>query len=165
MERTLLILRHAKSGWASGHTDHQRPLDERGRRAAPEVGAMLSRMGWLPDLILSSDAERTRETVERMLGENDLVVSTLFLSALYLPRPDDMLRCLAGVPASVRTVMLVSHNPGCEELVWQLTGERVVMKTANVARLEVTPAWSGMLEAKEGSVRLQAVLRPSRSVD
>jgi phosphohistidine phosphatase len=60
--RTLLIVRHAKSDWEAGAPDHERPLNGRGRREAPELGRRLSRAGLRPDLVVCSDAARAQET-------------------------------------------------------------------------------------------------------
>jgi phosphohistidine phosphatase SixA len=67
MRRRLMIMRHAKSSWKGQvPTDHDRPLNTRGRRDAVRVGKRLAKLGWVPDLVVSSDSRRTRETWERM---------------------------------------------------------------------------------------------------
>ena len=62
--RRLILLRHAKSDRPAGVADHERPLNDRGRRAAPAVGAHLAEAGIKPDLALVSTATRTQETWE-----------------------------------------------------------------------------------------------------
>ena len=67
MQRRLMLMRHAKSSWKSQvPTDHERPLNERGRRDAARVGKRLAKLGWVPDLVVGSDSRRTEETWERM---------------------------------------------------------------------------------------------------
>jgi hypothetical protein len=67
MQRRLMIMRHAKSAWSSDvASDHERPLNKRGRRDAPRVGKRLAKLGWVPEFVVSSDSRRTRETWERM---------------------------------------------------------------------------------------------------
>jgi len=67
MQRRLMLMRHAKSAWQSqAPSDHERPLNERGRRNAPRVGKRLAELGWVPDHVIGSDSRRTRETWERM---------------------------------------------------------------------------------------------------
>ena len=62
--KKLLLLRHAKSSWgAADLTDFERPLNERGRRDAPLVGEFIREQGLRPDLVISSPAQRTRETI------------------------------------------------------------------------------------------------------
>lgn len=59
-------MRHAKSSWSHGGRDHDRPLNDRGRRAAKAVGAVLRARKFMPDMIWSSDSARTRETVVQL---------------------------------------------------------------------------------------------------
>ena len=57
--KTLLVLRHAKSSWSRPElTDHDRPLNKRGKRSAPLMGALLDEQDIVPDLIISSTARR-----------------------------------------------------------------------------------------------------------
>ena len=64
MSRELLVLRHAKSAWdTNAPSDFERPLAKRGRRAAPRVGRWLEEQGLIPDHVVSSPAERAKQTV------------------------------------------------------------------------------------------------------
>ena len=69
--RTLLVMRHAKSSWSTGVTDHERPLNARGRADAPRMAAALRELGWIPDHVLCSDAERTRRAINAEREEID----------------------------------------------------------------------------------------------
>ncbi len=60
--RRLILFRHAKSAWPQGVPDNERPLAERGRLAAPLMGAYIARHGLIPDLALVSPARRTEQT-------------------------------------------------------------------------------------------------------
>jgi phosphohistidine phosphatase len=161
MSRSLLIMRHAKSSWRGDFLDHQRPLNERGRAAAAEMGEQILTRAIRPDLVFCSDAERTRETLERVAHAAGAAWPAQHLSALYLPRPDDMIRVAASAPASVQTLLLLGHNPACEEVILRLSGERVVMKTAFLAVLRTALPWTSLLEAREGEVRFEGLIRPS----
>ena len=66
--RTLILMRHAKSSWTADLADHERPLNKRGAKDAPRIAAYLEKRGWLPELVLCSDAVRTRATLVLMLG-------------------------------------------------------------------------------------------------
>ena len=69
--KTLLILRHAKSSWKEeGIDDLERPLNKRGKRDAPRIGTLLREKDLVPDLILSSSAERARKTTELVAQES-----------------------------------------------------------------------------------------------
>lgn len=110
MTRRLILMRHAKSGWDSpARDDHARPLNARGRRAATALGGWLRKGGYVPDAILSSSSERTRETAAR-LGFD---APAEYTNALYLAGPRRMLAELAG--ANAQCVLMLGHNPGIAE--------------------------------------------------
>ncbi|WP_170429332.1 SixA phosphatase family protein [Ruegeria arenilitoris] len=125
MSRRLILTRHAKSSWDSlALADHDRPLNKRGRKSAPAIGAWLRENEWLPDEVLSSTATRTRETWDRMgLQANKLC----FHRALYHAEPADMLIELSG--ATGHTVLMLGHNPGISAF-----AERIVKHPPDHAR-------------------------------
>ncbi len=115
MTLRLILTRHAKSDWASAAMgDHDRPLNARGRRQAPLIGEWLAAKGTLPDMVLCSDALRTSQTLDLILGELPTTPRVLHLAALYLADPDSMLGCLQRADGD--TVMMVGHNPGIATL-------------------------------------------------
>ena len=72
--KTLLVLRHAKSSWKQAElSDHERPLNKRGRRDAPRVAAFIHDSGLGPDLILSSTAVRARRKIGGRVQDHDAV--------------------------------------------------------------------------------------------
>jgi phosphohistidine phosphatase len=127
---TLLVLRHAKAE-TEGPSDKERALSKRGRRAAARVGELLSDR--LPDLVLSSTSLRTRETVELLTKAAGYFGPIELSDALYLAEPAACIRVLRERGGKAERIMLVGHNPGLEELVGQLTGERVTLPTAGLA--------------------------------
>ncbi|QIZ82614.1 histidine phosphatase family protein [Thalassovita gelatinovora] len=101
-------MRHAKSGWDDPSlSDHERPLNKRGRQSATALGVWLRREGYFPDLVLCSDAVRTRETLDRLNLETEARV----LSALYLAPPGILLQHLHQ-SEQMPTVLMIAHNPG-----------------------------------------------------
>lgn len=113
----LLLARHAKSSWDHPSlSDHDRPLNERGRRAAPRVGAALQELGFVPDLVYSSTSARTRETWALMKEELGTDVEVDFHPDLYLASPGTMLGAVQSAPAAVATLMILAHNPGTHAL-------------------------------------------------
>jgi len=115
-ERRLYLLRHAKSSWKEqGLADHDRPLARRGRRAARAIGGHLREQGVEPELVLCSTARRARETLERIepaRARSDVRVEP----GLYAAPPAVLLARLHEIPAAVRSVMVIGHNPGLQEL-------------------------------------------------
>lgn len=140
-------MRHAKSSWKSGApTDHGRPLNKRGRKAAPKVGAELAARGWVPTLVLSSDSTRTRETFQRMKEALGFEGEVEFLSSLYHAGIAEAREVLRGVPDDVKRVLVLGHNPGWEELVAYLCAQSVVMKTGCAALLRGKGSWEELIE-------------------
>lgn len=137
--KTLLILRHAKSSWDDASLDdRERPLNARGRRDAPRMGDLLRDERLIPDVVITSDAVRAHTTalaVAQAAGySRDIVVDPV----LYHASPEDVHAVLKSVPnANDRTVMIVGHNPGLEDLIDQLTGEPHDLPTAALAQLEL----------------------------
>lgn len=160
MQRRLIVMRHAKSSWDNpSGIDHERPLNERGLRDAPRVGAALVELGWVPDLVLSSDAQRTRETMAGMREAFPDKVETTFLSSFYHMGPKAVQEVVPTVDEAVKCLLVLGHNPGWEDLVHSLSGELVMMKTATAALLTRDLAgWKSAFESD--SWKLEQVIGP-----
>jgi phosphohistidine phosphatase len=129
--RRIWLLRHAKSDWADAHLkDHDRPLNNRGRRSAAQVATTLHREKIHLDLVLVSTARRAADTANHL----DLPITRD--SALYNASANDLVHRLREVPADVMSVMLVGHNPGIEELAMHL-GDDDGMSTATLLAFDV----------------------------
>jgi phosphohistidine phosphatase len=107
--KRLILMRHAKSDWSGGpSSDHDRPLNPRGRRASAQLGDWLRAAALIPDEVLCSSAMRTRETCLRLgLPQN---VPVREIKALYLASADVILKTLQT--AVGQTVLMLGHNPG-----------------------------------------------------
>jgi len=137
MSKRLIIMRHAKSSRKDPTLiDHQRPLNGRGRRTAPLVGAFLKQLKWDPDYVLSSDSTRTSQTWERLSTMLDTDVETHFTKTLYLGGARDVMAELAAVSNHYDTVLMLGHNPTWEDIASRLSGQYIVMKTADCVLLE-----------------------------
>jgi phosphohistidine phosphatase len=136
--KDLTVMRHANPAVKRADmSDHDRPLDDRGRRDAACAASLLLEGGLLPELIISSSALRARETAElirEVCGGNG---SLLALPELYLGHPDVWLEQLQASAELHDRVMLIGHNPGLEGLIEALTGKRVTLYTAAMARLRL----------------------------
>lgn len=114
--KTLYILRHAKSDQGDGSMrDHDRPLNTRGREAAPKMGAYLKAKGYKPDLVLCSTARRTIETCDLIrpsLGD----ITVAFEAGLYLAEARSIIDRLRRLDDGVGAAMVIGHNPGLEQL-------------------------------------------------
>ena len=154
MKKTLLILRHAKSSWKeTGLSDHDRPLNKRGKHAAPLMGELMRAQGLLPELILSSTAKRARATAKAAAVECGYEGELELVSELYAFSAEPYLSALAKLPGEYTTVMVVGHNPAMEELSEALTGEYQRFPTATLAEIELPiDDWSEIGEWGDGSL-------------
>jgi phosphohistidine phosphatase len=121
--KTLILMRHAKSAWSDpSQKDIDRPLNGRGRKSAPRMGAWLADAGYRPEVVLCSTAQRARETLELVATSLPASFTIEHARALYMAAPREMLTEIAKVPAMAETVMLVGHNPGMGSLASLLAG-------------------------------------------
>ena len=152
--KRLLILRHAKSSWAnSSISDWQRPLNERGLRDAPRVGEWIREHVLVPDVLITSDAVRARTTAEAVAKAAGYAQDIIVEPSLYHAKPDDLLAVLRGVGNEARTVLVVGHNPGLEELVHQLTGEHHDLPTTALVHISLPiDRWSEIDTASGASI-------------
>lgn len=124
MTLRLILTRHAKSDWDNPlHTDHERPLNARGRKAAPRIGRWLVEKGYLPQQALVSDAVRTKETWALLRQQFPHEVNTRFLSALYQGNGNTDLMLDVLSTAESDSVILIGHNPGIGGLAAMLVRE------------------------------------------
>lgn len=132
--KRIYILRHAKSSWDDPSlTDFDRPLNKRGLKAAPFMGKFMASNGLVPDLIVSSPAERARQTAQltKEAGEFDCPLD--FDRRIYEADVRELAQVVSETEDKYNAVLLVGHNPGMEGLVRYLTGEQQRMPTAALA--------------------------------
>lgn len=151
MSRELLVLRHGKSDWATGApSDFERPLASRGRKAVKRMGCWLREQQLLPEHIVSSPAERAKQTTLRVCKFAEISKTpVVWDEQIYEAGVPQLLRVLAQCPPDKTRVMIVGHNPGCEDLVHYLAEgheefppDGKLMPTAALARLEMPDQWS-----------------------
>ena len=127
--KRLLLLRHAKTEPAGPDIeDHERELLERGRADAPAIGAYLGAKKYVPDLILSSTARRTVETVELVVEQLPRKQHIDYVDQLYLVGWRAILAVIRAVRGPASTVLVVGHNPGIEQLATALSRQPVRRK-------------------------------------
>lgn len=115
--KTLTLLRHAKSSWDnSGLADHDRPLNGRGQRDAPEMARRIHEAAIRPSLIVSSPATRTWETAKALATEISYPIEFLQRdNQLYLASLDTLLDFIGQQDPGFNNVVVVGHNPGMTE--------------------------------------------------
>jgi phosphohistidine phosphatase len=142
--KSLLILRHAKSSWKHPDlNDHDRPLNQRGKRDAPRMGELLQNEHLVPELIISSTAKRavsTAKTVAKAAGYKGEISLN---RSLYAAGPVAYLDVLRDLSNEYARVLMVGHNPGLEQLVKKLTGEEHTISTCSLVHVQFPiTAWT-----------------------
>jgi phosphohistidine phosphatase len=134
--KTIYLLRHGKSDWdATFEADPGRPLAARGRSAAGVTGRVLSRLGEVPDRVVASPAVRARDTAALAAEAGGWATPVEEDAALYDTVPSKVLAWLAA-GADCQRLLLAGHEPCWSGLVELLTGGRVEMPTAALARID-----------------------------
>ena len=161
--KTLLLLRHSKAG--VGAPDRDRGLTGRGRRQAAAAGRYLAAEDLLPDLVICSDARRTRETLDGLALEEGTAVH--FTPDLYDGHVPELLALVRGIgDDSISCVLVVGHNPTISDAGRYLAREgdpaslsrlALGMPTLGLAVLKFEAAdWSAV-----GAGTLTRLLRPA----
>ena len=120
--KRLSLLRHAKSSWGDpGQRDFDRPLNARGREAAPLIGAYMAKSDLVPDVIMCSTAARTRETLALLLPRLQAEPIVEFRDDFYLAEPRVMMTAVQQADPQALHILIIAHNPGLEMLAMRLT--------------------------------------------
>ncbi|KAG5242280.1 hypothetical protein OIU77_029389 [Salix suchowensis] len=175
VSRRLILLRHAKSSWDDRSLrDHDRPLSKSGELDAAKVSQKLQQLGWIPQLILSSDALRTKQTLKIMQQQvpDFLDAEVHFISSFYSiaamdgQTADHLQQAICNYSRDdILTVMCMGHNRGWEEAASMFSGDSIELNTCNAALLEAAgKSWEeAFASAGPGGWKLQAIVKPSDS--
>ncbi|MFV1969266.1 MAG: histidine phosphatase family protein, partial [Pirellulaceae bacterium] len=117
--------------------DHDRPLNERGKRDAPRMGRLLRAHGLEPAALICSTARRARKTATKVIEASGYAVDVELRGELYHAPPDACIELLQEQADQHPCVMVVGHNPGMQDLVELLTGLRETFPTAALAQVKL----------------------------
>ena len=148
MGRELLLLRHGKSDWSIESDDFNRPLKQRGKKAALRVGEWLQRQSLTPDWVISSPATRALKTAEKVCKVFKFKPGKIiFDERIYQADLEKLKNVLADCPVHTQRVLLVGHNPELEALLnylvegIEMPEDGKLMATATLARLRMPEDW------------------------
>ncbi len=131
-------MRHAKSSWNDANSsDFQRPLNERGLKAAPLIGKIMFDRRIKPELIVSSSAERAKQTAMLVKEAAQIGGEIQFDQRIYEAGLPTLMQILAETKENFESVLFVGHNPGFENLLNALTGGAQPMQTAVLAVIDL----------------------------
>lgn len=117
--KTLIIVRHAKSSWANiGEKDFDRPLNERGKKDAPEMAKKLLLANIKVDAFVSSTAKRARKTAKAFMEVLGIDKDEMILSDdLYNAPSNEFYNSIAQLDDVYNTIAIFAHNPGITDFV------------------------------------------------
>lgn len=154
--KTLFLVRHAKSSWDDMRlADFDRPLASRGFRDAPEMGRRLAAQNILPDLILSSPANRAFSTATIIARSIDYDLDKIETRQdIYLAGVRTLVSQIQSVPDKINKLMMFGHNPGFTDLANYLSGSNILnVPTAGVVCIEFQlDKWS-MVDKNSGRLK------------
>ena len=147
----LVLTRHAKSSWDNLHlTDHDRPLNRRGREDAKLIAKYLATYEYTYKTILCSTSKRTSETLEIFLNYIHKVDQINYLSNLYHASAETIRNEITMLDAD-GTYMLLGHNPGIEDFLRNLDKD---------TSLKVPTCSIALLSNQNDSLRLSKLITP-----
>lgn len=161
--KQLFLLRHAKSSWDnSSLSDFERPLNRRGRTAAPFMGELIAKRKIQPGIIVSSPAVRARQTAELFKEAAGLRCPLRFEKQIYEASLADLRIAVSELEEEFASALLVGHQPGTGELIRFLTGESPEVPTACFTSISLkVDKWA---DIRSGSGKLDLILRPKEEM-
>lgn len=139
--------------------DHDRPLNNRGKRDAPRMGRLIAELALHPDIVLSSTAKRARSTAKRVVEAAGFTCPLELLDHFYLAPPDSYIDELRQQSPDCERILVIGHNPGLEQLVATLTDTYESLPTAALVRIDFDiESWAELPGEPKG--QLQGVWRP-----
>lgn len=145
----IVLMRHAESEAAGNNnrTDHERVVTPQGASKAKSIAKALKSKGYIPNLFLSSNSARSKQTYGAMMETMPEleVADAHFFGSLYtesqmdghtLPHLMELIRSLGDVTRHT-CVLCLGHNKGWEEAASALAGEKVVLKNGDAALFEM----------------------------
>jgi len=151
--KSLLILRHGKAEAFNESSDKSRVLAERGIRDAKKMGELILEKTGTPDLIVSSDAARARQTAEIASKAAHYKAAIDFRPEIYNASMGRLIQVVESLPESAKTVLIVGHNPGLFDLAGYLINGNLEseLPTCGLVHLHVPVKWD---EAIIGTAKL-----------
>nr|WP_255631005.1 histidine phosphatase family protein [Novosphingobium sp. FKTRR1] len=163
------MFRHAKSDWSDARArDFDRPLNARGQRGAAAMGRFVREQGWTFEHIIASPAVRVAETIEVATKAYGRGFPVEWDRRIYLASSATLLDLLREVEGDPASVLMIGHNPGLEDLIFDLVPDDGTSPLRDIVEQKFPTATFALLEADierwadlaEGSARLISLTRP-----
>lgn len=149
--KTLILVRHAKSSWDDiSQKDIERPLNERGKKDAPEMAKRLKEKDIKIDLFVTSPAKRAKKTA-KLFAEEYKSEDVQLVEDLYEPSIEDFTKTIASLPDNKNTIAVFAHNPGITQFANTLTNVHVddMPTCAAFGVSSESETWAGFLDSEK----------------
>ena len=151
--KQILLVRHAKSSWDNPSlADFDRPLNDRGKKDAPEIAKRLINRKIKIDRFVSSPAKRAMQTCKAFAKEFDFKKKNIILEPkLYEASEENFYEVIENLKNKWDSVVIVSHNPGITSFANSLTEIKIDdMPTCSVFAIKVdTEKWTNFRTSKK----------------
>lgn len=119
--KKVILMRHAKSSWKKrGLSDHSRPLNKRGNKAALLMGEFINSINLIPDLVVCSTAMRTKKTIQLIDSKINKNIKIVYDERIYYTDEEGVLDIIKKQEDDITSIMIVGHNPTMEFLTEEL---------------------------------------------
>ena len=135
--KSVILFRHGKSDWNTSYgSDHDRPLNGRGIKAAKKMGLYLSNKNQIPDLVISSTATRAKTTAQLAMESANWTSKFILESGIYGGSPDYLLELIHAQENKYDSLCLVGHEPNFSSFISIATSKDYLnFTTANMAKI------------------------------
>ena len=158
--KTIVLFRHGKSDWnVHFENDHERPINKRGINAAKKMGKYLADIKEIPELLISSTAHRTRETIELAAQSGNWKSECIFEPRIYGGSPNVLIEIIKNIDEKFNYVCLIGHEPNFSSFISKSCNEKFHrFPTASMAKIVYNKdKWVNVMF---GSGQLEWIKRP-----
>tara|TARA_X000000368_G_scaffold47269_1_gene33825 strand:- start:11 stop:511 length:501 start_codon:yes stop_codon:yes gene_type:complete len=143
--KSVILFRHGKSDWGANYDhDHERPLSKRGIRDAKKMGKFLSKKTEVPDLVISSTALRTRNTIELAAKDGGWLTKVKYEKSIYGASLDKLINILKRQDNKYQSICLVGHEPIFSSFIEKVKSQSIIkFPTAAIGKVSFdTKKWN-----------------------
>jgi len=143
---SIIIFRHGKSDWDAVYSiDHDRPLSKRGISASKKMGIFLKKKNQIPDIVISSSAERAKNTAKLAIKAGNWNSNFYIDERIYGRSSDFLLELAKLIDDRHKSICFVGHEPTCSSFISLSTFHSARFKTASMAKINFfSDSWSGI---------------------
>lgn len=135
--KTLILIRHGEAEPAYATSDFNRNLTLDGKAAVKDLGIRMNEWDIVPEIIVSSNANRTKQTSEGLLSQLKDPCGVQYFEALYNAPPAVLRSHIEDQSKHFNTLVVIAHNPGISILAGELSGQLVSFKPGEGIVLEI----------------------------